>query len=84
MHTDCLLDYLCHHHILTAPDILSLSLHNSLQKLQVLNIATISLYAVDKVLDNTIGDFIAQGHIVLENSSHSLCLQELEPQDKKT
>lgn len=66
--------YLLHHHLLTFPDKLILSLHYSLQKLEILHVLAVRLYAMHKVLYDLRVDFIAEDRVVLKNTTHRLSL----------
>lgn len=46
--------HLLHHHVLTPAQKLALSFYYRLQELEVLDVATVSLNAVDEVLDDTL------------------------------
>lgn len=65
---------LSHDNVLTLLDELVLGLHNGLQELQILNMSTMGLSAVDKVLNDSLVDFTAQLEVIHEYVLHGDCL----------
>lgn len=63
-----------HDDVLTLLDELVLGFNNSLQELEVLDVSTVSLGAVDKVLDNALADLTAQLEVIHEDVLHGDCL----------
>jgi hypothetical protein len=57
-------------------------LDNRLEKLDILDVSTVGLYAVNKVLDHSLVDLTAQLEVVHEDVLHRHCLQDL-AQDKE-
>lgn len=72
-----------HHHVLALPYELVLSLHNRLQELQILHVSAVTFYASNKVLNDFLIFFIAQGRIVLEYCTYRLRLTNLKPNSKQ-
>lgn len=68
----CLDDWtnLCHDNVLTLLDELVLSFNNRLQKFEILDMSTVGLSAVDKVLNDTFVDLAAQLEIIHEDVLH--------------
>lgn len=69
--------YLCHDFVLTFLHILPISFHNGLQEPEVLNTPPMCFNAVDKVMDHTVTDLIAQIVVVHKNVMHCLSFQQL-------
>lgn len=65
---------LSHDNVLTLLDELVLGFHNGLQELEILDVSTVSLSAVDKVLNNTLADLTAQLEVIHEDVLHGDCL----------
>lgn len=61
---------LCHDDVLTFFDELVLCFDNSLQKLEVLDVAAVGFNAVDKMLNHTLIDLAAQLEVVHEDVLH--------------
>ncbi len=68
---------LSHHNVLTLFDELVLGLHNGLQELEILNMSTMSLSAVDKVLNHSLVNLTAQLEVIHKDVLHGDCLQDL-------
>lgn len=68
---------LSHDKVLTPANVGWLSFDNRLQEPEVVYLPPMRLNAVYKVLHHTLCNITAQGHIVLENGTHGLCLQNL-------
>lgn len=65
---------LSHDNVLTLLDKLVLGLHNGLQELQILNMSTMGLSTVDKVLNYSLVDLTAQLEVIHEDVLHGDCL----------
>lgn len=61
---------LSHDNVLTLFDELILSLHDGLKKLKVLDMSTVCLSAVDKVLNHPLVDLTAELEVIHENVLH--------------
>lgn len=69
--------HLSHDHVLALFNEFPFCLDNCLEKLDVLDISTVGLYAVDEVLDHSLVDLTAQLEVVHEDVLHGHCLQDL-------
>lgn len=69
--------YLCHDFVLTFLHVLPISFHDGLQEPQVVNTSAMCFNAVDKVMDHTVTDFIAQIVVVHKDVTHRLSFQQL-------
>lgn len=69
--------HLRHDYILALLNEPSFSLHDSLQKLDVLNAAPVGLDTVSKVLDNALVNLTAQLEVIHEDVLHGDCFQNL-------
>lgn len=69
--------HLSHDHVLALFNEFPFCLDNGLEKLYVLDIATVGLDAVDEVLDHSLVDLTAQLEVVHEDVLHGHCLQDL-------
>lgn len=69
--------YLCHDNVLTLLYELVVSFNNRLKKFKVLDMSPVCLGAVDKVLNDTLVDFIAQLRIIHEDVLHGDSLKDL-------
>lgn len=69
--------HLSHDHVLALLNEFPFCLDNCLEKLDVLDIPTVGLYAVDEVLDHSLVDLTAQLEVVHEDVLHGHCLQDL-------
>ena len=74
---------LSHDNVLTLLNELVLSLHNGLQELQILNMSTVGLSTVDKVLNYSLVDLTAQLEVIHEDVLHGDCLQDLRELEKR-
>lgn len=73
--------HLSHDHVLALLNEFPFCLDNRLEKLDILDISTVGLYAVHEVLDHSLVDLTAQLEVVHEDVLHRHCLQDL-AQDK--
>lgn len=69
--------HLCHDFVLAFLNVLSISLHNGFQELEVLNMFSACFNAVDEVMDHAVADLIAKQVVVHEDVAHRLCFQQL-------
>lgn len=69
--------HLCHDFVLTFLHILPISFHNGLQELEVLYVSSMRFNAVDKMMDHTLADLIAQLVVVHKDVTHCLSFQQL-------
>lgn len=69
--------YLCHDFVLTFLHVLPISFHDGLQEPQVVNTSAMCFNAVDKVMDHTVTDLIAQIVVVHKDVTHRLSFQQL-------
>lgn len=74
--------YLCHDFVLTLLHILPISFHNGLQEPEVLNTPPVCFDAVDKVMDHTVTDLVAQIVVVHKDVTHCLSFQQLVTKQK--
>ena len=72
------LSHLGHDLVLALLDILPVGLDDGLEELEVLDVSAMSLDAVNKMVDHTVTDIVAQIEVVHEDVAHGLSLQELE------
>lgn len=70
--------YLRHDFVLTLLHVLPIGFDDGRQELEVLDVATVRLNAVHKVVDNTVADVVAKLEIVHEDVTHGLGFQQLE------
>lgn len=69
--------HLLHNHILAFTQKLILSFDNSLEKFQILDMTTMRLYTVYKMLYNFIVDFVTKRIIILENTTNGFSFSDL-------
>lgn len=69
--------HLSHDHVLALFNEFPFSLDNRLEKLDILDISTVGLYAVNEMLDHPLVDLTAQLEVVHEDVLHGHCLQDL-------
>lgn len=75
---------LCHDNVLTLLDELVLGLDNGLQKLEILDMPTMRLSTVDKVLNHTLVNLAAELEVIHEDVLHGDSLQDLGMKQKRT
>lgn len=73
----CVMTYLSHHHVLTFADVSVFGLDDCLQELDVLHVAAVGLNASHDVLHDSLGDFVAQRSVVVEQHAQRLNFQQL-------
>lgn len=76
-HSKTFLPHLGHDFVLTFLHILCIFFHNGLQELEVLNVSSVCLDAVDKMMDHAVADLIAQLVVVHKDVTHCLSFKQL-------
>lgn len=76
--------HLCHDFVLALLHILPISFDNGLQELEVLDVSPMCFNAVDKVMNHTVTDLIAQLVVVHEDVTHCLSFQQLGGEKKRS
>lgn len=69
--------HLRHDLVLTFLHVLPISFYDGCQEFEVLNMSAVCFNAVDKMMDHTVADIIAQLVVVHEDVTHRLGFQQL-------